>query len=157
MQPSEVISVSTLRAELAHYLSQVSSGKTPVTLVGPHRKPVAALVNLDLLSSSGVVPSMELIHAKAETLWRIASSYQISKIGIFGSVARGEATTTSDIDVAISADVPLTLLDMTSFAVDVENLFGFKVQVVTIDSLSSDLHSEALEDMVFLERFRPSN
>ncbi len=100
---------------------------------------------------------MELIHAKAETLWRIASSYQISKIGIFGSVARGEATTTSDIDVAISADVPLTLLDMTSFAVDVENLFGFKVQVVTIDSLSSDLHSEALEDMVFLERFRPSN
>lgn len=155
MEPREVVSISHLRANLASYLGQVSSGEAPVTYVGPHRKPIAALVNLEVLRSSGAVPSLELIQEKSETLWRLALTYQISKIGIFGSVARGQATESSDLDMAISG-TNLTYLDLTSFAQDVENLYGLEVQVVTIESLSSGIHAEALEDMVFIERSRTS-
>lgn len=151
MEPREVVSISALRANLASYLVQINSGETPIAYVGPHRKPIAALVNLELLRASRVVPSLELVRAKSETLWRLASTYQISRIGIFGSVARGQATESSDIDMAISGP-DLTYLDLTSFAQDVENLFGVKVQIVTIESLSPEIHAEALEDMVFIER-----
>ncbi len=155
MEPREVVSISALRANLASYLNRINSGQTPITYLGPHRKPIAALVNLDLLRVSGAVPSLELLQAKSETLWRLASTYQISKIGIFGSVARGQATESSDLDMAVSG-TNLTYLDLTSFAQDVENLYGVEVQVVTIESLSQEIHAEALEDMVFIERPRSS-
>ncbi len=151
MEPSEVISISNLRANLASYLNRVNTGQIPIAFVGPHRKPIAALVNLELLRASGSVPSLDVIQKKGETLWRLASTYQISKIGIFGSVARGQANVSSDIDMAVSGE-NLTFLALTSFAQDVENLYGFEVQVATIESLSPETHSEALEDMVFIER-----
>lgn len=151
MEPREVVNISALRANLATYLNRINAGETPIAFVGPHRKPIAALVNLELLRASGLVPSLELIEKKSETLWRLASTYQISRIGIFGSVARGQATESSDIDMAISGN-DLTYLALTSFAQDVENLYGVPVQVVTIESLGPETHSEALKDMVFIER-----
>ncbi|TDW96237.1 nucleotidyltransferase family protein [Dinghuibacter silviterrae] len=62
--------------------------------------------------------------------------YPISRLGIFGSYARGEATENSDIDVAVELNGPMGL-DFVAMADEIENLFGVKVDVVPKRSIKS--------------------
>jgi predicted nucleotidyltransferase len=43
---------------------------------------------------------------------RLAETYHVSEIGVFGSVARGEGTTDSDLDLLIEFDEPVSLFDL---------------------------------------------
>lgn len=59
------------------------------------------------------------------------SKYGLTKIGIFGSVARGEQTDESDVDVCYEGKAPSFLtLDLTQ--TDLEKLFGAKVDMVRV-------------------------
>jgi hypothetical protein len=55
--------------------------------------------------------------------------YPISRLGVFGSYARGEAGENSDIDVAVELDGPMGL-NFVAMADEIEGLFGIKVDVV---------------------------
>ena len=57
--------------------------------------------------------------------------YGLTRIGIFGSVARDEQTETSDIDVCYEGKVP-SLLTLDMIQTDLETLFGCKVDMVRI-------------------------
>ncbi len=57
------------------------------------------------------------------------AEYGITRIGIFGSVARGEHTPDSDVDVLVEAPV-LGLFSMGSIKGSLEELFGRPVDVV---------------------------
>ena len=59
----------------------------------------------------------------------LKKKYPISRLGIFGSYARGEATENSDIDVAVELNGPMGL-NFVAMANEIENLFGIKVDVV---------------------------
>lgn len=60
-----------------------------------------------------------------------ASRLGISKMGIFGSVARGEQQENSDVDVFIEMEKPdyFVLCDIRE---ELEHLFGCKVDLVTL-------------------------
>ncbi len=60
-----------------------------------------------------------------------ASKYGLTKIGIFGSVARGEQTEDSDVDVCYEGKVP-SLLTLDLIQSDLETLFGAKVDLVRV-------------------------
>jgi uncharacterized protein len=55
--------------------------------------------------------------------------YPISRMGVFGSYARGEATENSDIDVAVELNGPMGL-NFVAMANEIEDLLGAKVDVV---------------------------
>ncbi len=55
--------------------------------------------------------------------------YPISRMGVFGSYARGEATESSDIDIAVDLNGPMGL-NFVAMANEIEDLFGIKVDVV---------------------------
>jgi predicted nucleotidyltransferase len=58
-----------------------------------------------------------------------ASEYGIERIGIFGSVARGEQTESSDVDILYESDT-ITLFRMGGLLDDLENLLGTHVDLV---------------------------
>ena len=58
-----------------------------------------------------------------------ASKYGIERIGIFGSVARGEQNSNSDLDVYLESDA-ISLFEMGALLDDLENLFGVKVDLI---------------------------
>lgn len=60
-----------------------------------------------------------------------ASEYGITRMGIFGSVARGEHTETSDVDVVYESDT-MRLWDVVGLKLDLEHLFGIPVDVVSM-------------------------
>ena len=60
---------------------------------------------------------------------KLENEYGITRIGIFGSVARGEQDKNSDIDVFFDAD-KITLFRMGGLSYDLQQLFGRNVDVV---------------------------
>ena len=58
-----------------------------------------------------------------------AIQYSIASIGIFGSVARGEQTEGSDVDICVSLNKP-SMFNMVHIKDDLEQLFGCQVDIV---------------------------
>ena len=70
--------------------------------------------------------------------------YGISKLGIFGSVARGEQTPDSDIDVCYEGLAP-SFLTLDMIQSELEQLLGSKVDLVRVrDNMNSMLRLDAI-------------
>ena len=70
--------------------------------------------------------------------------FGIEKIGIFGSFARGEETPDSDIDIAISLKEP-TLFRYSEITMQLQSVFGRKVDLISLKSFLPDSFKEQLE------------
>jgi hypothetical protein len=70
--------------------------------------------------------------------------------GLFGSVARGEATETSDLDLLIEMEPKRSLLDIIAIKQDLEELLGCKVNVVTEAAISPSFREQVLSESVQL-------
>lgn len=55
----------------------------------------------------------------------------MSKIRVFGSVARGEATPTSDIDLLVDFDTGHRGLDLFAFQREMRELLGYPIDIET--------------------------
>ncbi len=92
--------------------------------------------------SSGVLTIKQI----KQLIKPVISKYQIEEVFLFGSYARGEANSNSDIDIYCSRGKIRTLYDLTDFKEDLENALGKKVDVVTIGSQMDDSFRKHLEE-----------
>ena len=77
----------------------------------------------------------DLLSSKREEILRIAASHGARNVRIFGSVARGEASENSDVDLLVELEQGRSLLDQAGLMVELEELLGRKVDVVTEQGL----------------------
>ena len=77
------------------------------------------------------VPSLELLRSRRAEIVRMAERRGVSRIRVFGSVARGDATPESDIDLLVDFDKSHRGLDLFTFARELEELLGHPVDVAT--------------------------
>jgi len=77
----------------------------------------------------------ETIHGKREAILEIARRYGAHDVRIFGSVARGDATADSDLDIVVRFDPDRSLLDHGGLLMDLRELLGVKVDVVSEGAL----------------------
>ena len=76
--------------------------------------------------------------------------YGITKLGIFGSVARGEQTPDSDVDVCYEGKAP-SFLTLDMIQTELEQLFDCKVDLVRVrDNMNSLLRQRILKDGIFV-------
>ncbi|MBI5570503.1 MAG: nucleotidyltransferase family protein [Desulfomonile tiedjei] len=73
----------------------------------------------------------ELLKEKREEILEIAARHGAGNIRVFGSVARGEAGESSDVDLLVDMEADRSLLDVTAFLADVRELLGRRVDVVS--------------------------
>jgi len=66
----------------------------------------------------------------------LAQRYGASDIRIFGSVARGDATEGSDLDVLVRFEPSRSLFDQGGLLMDLRDLLGIRVDVVSEGALS---------------------
>ena len=71
-------------------------------------------------------------------------------IRVFGSVARGEAESRSDVDFLVDFELGRSLLDLTGLWLDLEAELGCKVDVVSSRGLRPRLAEEVLRDALQL-------
>jgi predicted nucleotidyltransferase len=74
-------------------------------------------------------PSEVLSEHRVEAL-EIARRYKAHNVRVFGSLARGEDTTESDVDLLVDLEPGATLFDLSGFRLDLIDLLGFEVDVV---------------------------
>lgn len=78
----------------------------------------------------------------------LQQKYPISKLGVFGSYARGEATEKSDIDIAVEITGPMGL-DFVTMADEIEELFGIKTDVVPLRAIKPKYLVYVQKDIVY--------
>lgn len=81
-----------------------------------------------------------------ERLLQAARRHGLRDVRIFGSVARGEGTATSDIDLLVDLEPGRTLIDLIGFQQEAETILGGRVDVVTERLLKRRLRTGAIRD-----------
>jgi len=92
----------------------------------------------------------ELLKQKRQQVLEITAGHGACNVRLFGSVARGEATETSDLDLLIEMEPERSLLDVIAIKQDLEELLGCKVDVVTEAAISPYLRDKVLHEAVRL-------
>ena len=73
----------------------------------------------------------EIIGKQREQILALAANRGAFNLRVFGSVARGEATSTSDVDFLVDLEEGRSLFDLGGLLYDLQNLLHRKVDVVT--------------------------
>jgi uncharacterized protein len=92
----------------------------------------------------------ELLQQKRRQVLEIAQGHGARNVRLFGSVARGETTETSDLDLLIEMEPGRSLLDVIAIKQDLEELLGCKVDVVTEAAISPYLRDKVIHEAVRL-------
>ena len=79
-----------------------------------------------------------------------ASRRGLHDVRVFGSVARGEADASSDVDLLVVPGPGTSLFDLSGFALDVEEIIGRHVDVATPGGLKSRIRERVLAEAVAL-------
>ena len=94
----------------------------------------------------------ELLQENREEILRIAAQHGASNVRLFGSVARGDATADSDIDVLVDLEPDRSLFDLGAFLEDLKSLLGCRVDVVTEKGLRARIRDRVLQEAVTIVR-----
>lgn len=78
----------------------------------------------------------EQLATRRDEIIAVAKRYGAFDVRIFGSVARGDATETSDVDLLVRFEPGRTLLDHGGLLMDLRELLGMKVDVIDEGALS---------------------
>ena len=78
----------------------------------------------------------------------VKNKYRANIIGLFGSYVRGEAKSSSDIDILVEFDKDADLFDLVGLSLFLEEKFSIKVDVVPRDALKPELKKIILNEVV---------
>jgi len=92
----------------------------------------------------------DLLREKRTEILRTAIEHGAYNIRIFGSVARGEAEAASDVDFLVDMEPGRSLLDLGGLLMDLQNLLGCSVDVVTEKGLRKRIRDQVLKEAVAL-------
>ena len=77
----------------------------------------------------------QTLQQKRGAILEIARRYGASDVRIFGSIARGDATEASDVDLIVRFEPGRTLLDHGGLVMDLRDLLGRRVDVIDEDGM----------------------
>jgi hypothetical protein len=87
-----------------------------------------------------------LLAEKRDEILRLAASRGARNVRVFGSVARGEARADSDIDLLVDVESGRSLLDVVGLWLDLEELLGRKVDLLTEGGVNPHLRETILTE-----------
>ena len=88
----------------------------------------------------------DLLREKRDEILQIAEKHGARNVRIFGSVAHGEATEASDIDLLVDTAERTSPWFPAGLAAELEELLGQRVDVVTSNGLYWLLHRRILKE-----------
>jgi predicted nucleotidyltransferase len=88
----------------------------------------------------------DLLQQKREEIFRISARHGARNIRLFGSVVRGESGPDSDIDFLVDLEKGRSLLDLGGLLMDLQQLIGRRVDVVTEKGLHWYIRDRILKE-----------
>jgi len=90
------------------------------------------------------------IFKQRDDILRIARSHGAYNVRLFGSVARGDATEASDIDLMVQFEEGRTLFDHGGLLMDLQDLLGRRVDVIDADGMRPRFRAVVMKEAVAL-------
>jgi uncharacterized protein len=95
-----------------------------------------------------VAITLDLLKSRRADILRLARAHGASNLRIFGSVARGEATEGSDVDILVDMDPGRSLLDLCALEEDLEQVLHGRVEIGT--KLTPRIQARVMREAVAL-------
>ncbi|HUH96447.1 MAG TPA: nucleotidyltransferase family protein [Anaerolineales bacterium] len=90
----------------------------------------------------------EVIELLRKQKAELARQYGVRSLALFGSVARDQATSSSDVDLLVEFDRPVGYFGLFALQDHLEELFHCKVDLGTPDSLKPRLREQVLKECI---------
>lgn len=94
--------------------------------------------------------TLESLRQKRDQILELASQHGVTAVRVFGSVARGDDRPDSDVDLLVSVGQETSSWFPAGLILDLEQLVGRKVEVVTDRGLNPHLREHVLSEAVAL-------
>jgi predicted nucleotidyltransferase len=88
---------------------------------------------------------LDRLNAEAPGLKR---KYGVKSLAVFGSMARGDDHEGSDVDILVTFEGPATFDNFMGLKLDLEDLFGRKVDLGTPNTLRPEMRARVEEDLI---------
>jgi len=83
-----------------------------------------------------------------ESITPILKKHNVTKAGLFGSVARGEHTKKSDVDLLIDVSLDVDLIDLAKLKNALQKKLKRKVDLVEYTALRQEIRNKVLKEEV---------
>ena len=80
----------------------------------------------------------------------LAEKYNVKRLGIFGSVARGDSKKDSDVDILVEFKSPVGFFDFIRLENYLTESLGRKVDLVTKEALKPLIRDDVLNDVIYV-------
>ncbi len=97
--------------------------------------------NMDVDEKTSLRGTLEI-----EKISEICHRYGATRLSVFGSYARDEARSDSDIDFLVEFDKPRSIVHLISMENDLSRVLGREVDLLTRDSISPYLRARIFEE-----------
>jgi predicted nucleotidyltransferase len=78
------------------------------------------------------------------------SQFHIRQLGVFGSVARGEQTDESDVDILVEFDSPVGFFEFIRLENQLSKTLDRKVDLVSRNALKPSIKEEILNETIYV-------
>jgi predicted nucleotidyltransferase len=90
----------------------------------------------------------ELRRSKRDEILWIATKHGARNVRVFGSLARGEHSPSSDVDILVDMDPDRSLMDLGGLLMDLQAMLETRVDVATEKMLRPKIREWAMRDAV---------
>jgi len=95
-------------------------------------------------------PTIDGLRARRDEILDLTAQYGVSNVRIFGSVARGESTPESDVDLLVDFPSQFSLLDLSALWQDLQELLGYPVNILSDGALKERFRERIQQDLITL-------
>ena len=96
------------------------------------------------------IPTLTELRTRRNEILKLTAKYGASNVRIFGSVARGQASLGSDVDILITFPAKSSIFEVVGLWLDLQDLLGYEVSLITDDTPDDHFMGNILEDAVAL-------
>lgn len=90
----------------------------------------------------------EALYSYREQIRRIVEQNHACNVRVFGSASRGDDTGASDLDLLVDPLPGTTLFDLGAIQVELEDMLGIPVDVLTPGDLPAQYRAQVLQEAV---------
>ncbi|MFJ4045765.1 nucleotidyltransferase domain-containing protein [Microbacterium sp. NPDC089987] len=149
----DVMPVAEARAGLSRMLADFRRDGDLEVVIGSHRRPEAVVMpfaRYRRLADQPKRPTVGLrrLRELRPVIVRLAEASGLSDVRVFGSVARGDENSGSDVDLLVTPRDGATLFDVAQFELDLELILEVPVSVVSLCALDAERDARMLHDAV---------
>lgn len=93
-------------------------------------------------------PTLEALRSRRDEIIALAGRYGAYNLRVFGSVARGDASPDSDIDLLVNFREGTSLFELSGFWQDLQDLLNYEVNILSEAGLKPRFRQQIESDLV---------